>query len=85
MAADPPGYETRIDYHDHRGTAPYEVKFFPGLKEADLPDGVGWALEWVRLSTHNGTHLDAPYHFASTMDGGRRAITVDEVPPNWCL
>jgi kynurenine formamidase len=33
-----------------------------------LPDGEGWAVETVSLSTHNGTHLDAPYHFHSTMD-----------------
>ena len=38
----------------------------------------------VTLSTHNGTHLDAPYHFHSTMDGGQRAITIDEVPLEWC-
>jgi kynurenine formamidase len=39
----------------------------------------------VRITTHNGTHLDAPYHYASTMDGGKRAITIDEVPLDWCL
>ena len=39
----------------------------------------------MRITTHNGTHLDAPYHYASTMDGGRRAITIDEVPLEWCL
>jgi hypothetical protein len=38
------------------------------LKKEDLPDGEGWAVELVQLSTHNGTHLDAPYHFHSTMD-----------------
>lgn len=39
----------------------------------------------MHITTHNGTHLDAPYHYASTMDGGSRAITIDEVPLEWCL
>ena len=33
----------------------------------------------------NTTHLDAPWHFASTMDRGKRAITIDEVPLEWCF
>jgi len=36
---------------------------FPGLQQEDLPEGKGWAVERIRLSTHNGTHMDAPYHF----------------------
>ena len=35
--------------------------------------------------THNGTHLDAPYHFHTTMNRGKRAITIDEVPLKWCF
>jgi kynurenine formamidase len=57
---------------------------FAGLKPEDLPDGEGWAIEAIKLSTHNGTHLDAPWHYASTMDNGKRAITIDEVPLDWC-
>ena len=85
VQSDPPGYEPHIEYVRHKESAKEVVKFFPGLKEEDLPDGEGWAIEWIRLMTHNGTHLDAPYHFASTMDRGKRAITIDEVPLEWCF
>jgi kynurenine formamidase len=85
VAADPPGYGPVIEYKTHKQTAADVVAFFPGVTVDQLPDGEGWAVEWVRLSTHNGTHLDAPWHYASTMDHGQRAITIDEVPLDWCM
>src|SRR5919108_3507946 len=85
IAPDPPGHLPEIEYIDHRASAAEMAAFFSGATVADLPGGEGWALERLEVSTHNGTHLDAPYHFHSTMDGGRRAITIDEVPLEWCF
>lgn len=82
--ADPPGLGPKIEYFSHAETSEEVLSFFPGVTRDQLPDGEGWAVERVALTTHNGTHLDAPYHFHSTMDGGKRAITIDEVPLEWC-
>ena len=80
VISDPAPMRPQVQYFAHDQTAEQMATYFP-----DLPDGEGWAVEQVSLSTHNGTHLDAPYHFASTMDGGKRAITIDEVPLEWCM
>ena len=82
--ADPPGLAPQITYMGHKDTLERMLAFFPGVTPDALPGGEGWAVETVSISTHNGTHLDAPYHFHSTMDGGDRAITIDEVPLEWC-
>jgi kynurenine formamidase len=85
IASDPPGQEPRIKYTAHQEGAALICQHFPGLTPQDLPDGEGWAVERLDISTHNGTHLDAPWHFASTMNNGQRAITIDEVPLEWCF
>lgn len=85
IASDPPPMFPQIDYLDHQSTAEQVASYFPGLKTEDLPGGEGWAVEQLRITTHNGTHLDAPYHFHSTMNNGERAITIDEVPLDWCF
>lgn len=85
IASDPQGFEPKITYLDHTATAGQVTQFFPGMKTQDLPGGEGWAIEKLEIITHNGTHLDAPYHHHSTMTGGERAITIDEVPLEWCF
>jgi kynurenine formamidase len=85
VVSDPAPYAPKIHYFDHRSSVPQMLAFFPGLTAEELPDGEAWAVEKVELITHNGTHLDAPYHFHSTMNKGERAITIDEVPLEWCF
>ncbi|WP_187972933.1 cyclase family protein [Aquibium microcysteis] len=85
IASDPPMALPKIDYLDHQMTGGQILPFFPGLTKDQLPNGEGWAVEQLSVSTHNGTHLDAPYHYASTMNDGERAITIDEVPLEWCF
>lgn len=87
VCSDPPGYTPEIEYvrHEDEQSLGELQTFFPGLQAGDLPDGQAWAYERVNLITHNGTHLDAPYHFHTTMNKGERAITIDEVPLEWCF
>jgi len=86
VPSDPPGMEVKIEYTSHAEGAPQMARFFEGLTTADLPDGEGWAVERVTLSTHNGTHMDAPWHFHSTTDhGARPAPAIDETPLDQCF
>lgn len=90
VVSDPPGYGPQIMYMKHDETHEQLLPYFPGLKESDLPDNESWAVELLTLSTHNGTHMDAPWHFHSTQDaetaqGKRPAMTIDELPLEWCL
>jgi len=85
IQSDPDMMLPQIEYLAHGQTAGQVMSFFEGLKPDDLPGGEGWALERLNIATHNGTHLDAPYHHHSTMNNGERAITIDEVPLEWCF
>jgi kynurenine formamidase len=85
VVSDPAPYRPKIQYIDHQATIPELAQFFPGFKPSDMPDGGAWAIERIELITHNGTHLDAPYHYAATMNRGERASTIDEIPLEWCF
>ena len=47
--------------------------------------GYVWAVEQAKLSTHSGTHVDAPYHYGPTMSDGTPAASIDQVPLRWCF
>lgn len=82
---DPPPLLPKIDYIDHQQGWPEMETMFPGLKKEDLPGNEAWAVEKMQLSPHNGTHMDSPWHYASTTDGGKPAYGIDEIPLVWCL
>jgi kynurenine formamidase len=86
VITDPPFMRPKITYQTHAETVTELQHFFPGVTADQIPGGVGFAAaEQVTMTTHNGTHLDAPYHYHPTMNGGERAITIDEVPLDWCF
>jgi kynurenine formamidase len=68
LPSDPPNMIPQIQYSDHDEGAKGMKNYFPGITEADLPGGLGWAVETLTLTTHSGTHLDAPYHYHPKMD-----------------
>lgn len=87
MAAGEPVIEGRspptIKYMDHAETVA-SVEAVLGATRETLPRGHGWASEVLRLSTHAGTHCDAPYHFSPTTERGSMAsMKIDEVPLDW--
>lgn len=50
-----------------------------GCKHGDLLDGEGWGSEMItEMSSHCGTHVDAPLHSGSTSEG-KPSRTVDEI------
>ncbi len=85
LPSDPPMMMPKINYIDHAQGAEQMKEFFPGLDKKQLPGGLGWAMEFLTLTTHSGTHLDAPFHYHPTMDKGQPALTIDEIPLEWCL
>jgi kynurenine formamidase len=89
VASDPEPFRPKINYLRHDETFDQIEPFFPGLKPEHLPNSEGWAAELLELSTHNGTHMDAPWHFHSTQDamlpgGAVPSMTIDQLPLEWC-
>jgi kynurenine formamidase len=71
-----------IEYADHaQGAAAIDGLF--GVGPDLLRDGEGWAVdEFKHLSTHATTHVDAPWHYNSTIQG-KPAKTIDQIPLEW--
>ncbi len=49
-----------------------------GCEPHHLPEGEGWGDEQVRMTTHLGTHVDAPLHYGSKSEG-RPARAISDI------
>lgn len=75
---------TEIEFSGHAEGA-HTIEQMLGVGPELLRDGEGWAVEtFLRFGTHNSTHVDAPWHYNSKVEG-RRAQTIDELPLEWFL
>jgi kynurenine formamidase len=82
----PPGtpefQRVSVAYGDN-ATGGAEIERMFGVPRALLRDGEGWATDtFTNLGTHSTTHVDAPRHYNSVIQG-RPAQSVDELPLEW--
>jgi len=70
-----------VNHIPHTQTAAGMAAQF-GCSESDLPDAKGWAVDTLTLSTHAGTHVDAPWHYAPVSEG-KKARTIEQMPLEW--
>lgn len=75
-----------IRYTTHAEDGLQQMQRTFGIKQEDLvySSGQGWAVEHIEVTTHTGTHVDAPWHYGAT-SGGEPAKKIDEVPLEWCF
>ena len=66
-----------IEFVNHDAGAEIMAELFCCPK-SDLPEGEGWAEENLHISSHLGTHVDAPWHYGSTC-GGKPARTIEQI------
>jgi kynurenine formamidase len=83
VISDPPGLGPQIEYSSHRDNAPAVALRYPDLQPEDLVNGEGFAAEMLHVLAHNGTHVDAPWHYASTTSDGAPMASIDEIPLEW--
>jgi kynurenine formamidase len=81
-AETPEALRTDIEFSDHTEGA-LQIEAILGVPSRLLRDGEGWAVEtFTRFGTHNSTHVDAPWHYNSRIQG-ERGQTIDELPLDW--
>jgi kynurenine formamidase len=74
---------TSIVYEGHKeGAKKMGAKLFNGIPADAFIDGNGPAGEFLSVTSHAGTHVDAPWHYFPTCDG-KPSRTIDQLPLEW--
>jgi len=71
----------QIEYVNHQEGADLLGKP-AGIDRTAFPDGIGLSIEFVKLTTHSGTHIDAPAHYGPLCEG-KTAKTIEDLPLDW--
>lgn len=71
----------QVQYIDH-ATGADILGRAGGIDRTAFPGGMGLSLEHVQLTSHSGTHIDAPAHYGP-LSAGCPAQTIEELPLSW--
>lgn len=74
-------FTPHIRYESHEEGAVNAAELYD-LRKEDFPESKAWALETITLTTHTGTHVDAPWHYWPTSEG-KPSRTIDQLPLEW--
>lgn len=71
----------KIIYQDHK-FGRRAIRMLLRLPSKYLREGLGWANEYIFMTTHGTTHVDAPIHY-SPISEGKPSRTIDLMPLEW--
>jgi kynurenine formamidase len=75
----------KITHLSHAEGALEDQKYYD-IDPNDWPfPGNAYADDFVEMTTHAGTHMDAPWHMGPQMKDGSKPLTIDEWPLEHCM
>lgn len=81
-----PMMNVKVSHLDHKHGAREDQKHWD-INPNDWPfPGHAYADDFVEMTTHAGTHMDAPYHYGPyTLPDKRVPKSIDQWPLEWCM
>lgn len=74
-----------VRFEPHEKGATYNLEHYD-IDPNDWPTpGCAYANDALEITSHSGTHMDAPWHFGPTMADGSKPKTIEEWPLERCI